>query len=237
MNSLTVEAGRREVCQERMARRASGRNLHLYDEFLGLTGPDRLQKIFARYELFRLVQDVPGDIVECGVFKGAGVYTWAKLLCLFKPNTEQRVVAFDFFETSRDVELRYPIDRECLEAHADGWISREALIADCKAWGFERLKLVAGDVASTTREYARSQLGARIALLYLDLDNYEGTLACLQNLYPLVSPGGVVVFDEYALPGYGETDAVDEFFRGQNMRLRSLPWARTPTAFFVKEGA
>ena len=38
--------------------RNPGRNLHLYDEFLGSTGPDRLQKIFARYELFRLAQDV-----------------------------------------------------------------------------------------------------------------------------------------------------------------------------------
>ena len=58
-------------------------------------------------------------------------------------------------------------------------LRRRLLIANCKAWGFERLKLIAGDVAATTREYARSQLGARSALLYLDLDNYEGTLACL----------------------------------------------------------
>src|SRR6185437_9623726 len=153
------------------------------------------------------------------------------------PNTEQRVVAFDFFETPRDVEFRYAIDKECLEAHAEVWTSQEVLIVNCKAWGFERLKLIAGDVAATTREYARSQLGARIALLYLDLDNYEGTLACLRNLYPLVSPGGVVAFDEYALAGYGESDAVDEFFRGQKIRLRSFPWAKTPMAFLVKEAA
>jgi Macrocin-O-methyltransferase (TylF) len=214
-----------------------GRNLQLYDAFLGSTGPDRLQRILARYELFKLVQNVPGDIVECGVFRGSGVYTWVKLLCLFKPNSEQRLVAFDFFEKSRDVEFRYAIDKECLEAHAEGWTSREVLVANCKAWGFERLKLIAGDVAATTREYARSHLGARIALLYLDLDNYEGTLACLKNLYSLVSPGGVVAFDEYGLAGYGESDAVDEFFRYQRIRLRSFPWARTPTAYFVKEAA
>jgi len=78
-----------------------------------------------------------------GVFRGSGVYTWVKLLCLFKANTEQRVVAFDFFETSREVEFRYAIDKECLEAHAEGWTSQEVLIANCKAWGFERLKLFA----------------------------------------------------------------------------------------------
>ena len=53
----------------------------------------------------------------------------------------------------------------------------------------------------------------------------------------MVSPGGVVAFDEYALAGYGESDAVDEFFRGQKIGLRSFPWAKTPTAFVVKEAA
>jgi len=53
----------------------------------------------------------------------------------------------------------------------------------------------------------------------------------------LVSPCGVVAFDEYALAGYGESDAVDEFFRGQKIRLRSFPWAKTPMAFLVKEAA
>jgi len=218
-----------------MATLAPSRNLHLYDEFLAATGPDRLQKIFARYELFKLAQDVPGDIVECGVFRGSGLFTWVKLLRLFKPNNEQRVVGFDFFEQGRDAEFRYAADKECLDQHAAGWSSRDALTAACKGWGFDRLTLVAGSVVETTRAYAKEQLGARISLLYLDVDNYEGTLACLKNLYPLVTPGGVVALDEYALAGYGESDAVDEFLRGQKVRLRSFPWANTPTAYFVKE--
>ena len=63
----------------------------------------------------------------------------------------------------------------------------------------------------------------------------SGALACLENLYPLVSTGGLVVFDEYALRSYGESNAVDEFFKGQKVRLRSLPWANTPSAYVVKE--
>ena len=70
----------------------------------------------------------------------------------------------------------------------------------------------------------------------------EARLCCANNEEPrpksaLVSPGGVVAFDEYALAGYGESDAVDEFFRGQKIRLCSFPWARTPMAFLVKETA
>ena len=48
-------------------------------------------------------------------------------------------------------------------------------------------------------------------MLYLDVDNYEGTLEILKNLYNKMAKGGVIAFDEYALQGHGESDAVDEF--------------------------
>ena len=76
-----------------------------YDQFLACSGPDRLQKILAKYELFKLTLDVPGDIVECGVWKASGLYTWAKLMRLLKPNGETRIIGFDFFEAERAVEL------------------------------------------------------------------------------------------------------------------------------------
>ena len=58
----------------------------IYDQFLKDTNIDRLQKILSRYELFKKIINVPGDICECGVFKGTGIFTWIKLLKLFKPN-------------------------------------------------------------------------------------------------------------------------------------------------------
>ena len=51
----------------------------------------------------------------------------------------------------------------------------------------------------------------------------------------IVATGGVVVFDEYALRTYGESNAVDEYFKGQSIRLRTLPWANTPSAYLIKE--
>ena len=209
-------------------------NLALYDNFLGKTGPDRLQKILARYELFRLTLEVPGDIAECGVFKGSGLFTWVKFMSLFKSNNEYRVIGFDFFETERVTDFKYQADRDCLDEHAEGWLTRDELTRTCAAWGFDRLSLQAGDVVETTRAFIEDNLGARLSLLYIDIDNYEGALACLRNLYPVVSPGGVVAFDEYALPGYGESDAVDEFLRENDERLRAISWANTPTAYFIK---
>lgn len=210
-------------------------NLSIYDQFLAGTSPDRLQKILARYELFRMVMDVPGDIAECGVFKASGFYTWAKLLRLFKPNNEIRLIGFDFFDTDRSMHFEFQQDKDCLDEHAENWSPQELIRANCAAWGFDNVDLVAGNVVETTRQFAAEHLGTRLSLLYIDVDNYEGALACLRNLYPILSVGGIVALDEYALRGYGESNAVDEYFKGQKIKLRSLPWANTPTAYVVKE--
>ena len=76
------------------------------------------------------------------------------------------------------------------------------LLRKCKEWDFKNLKLYAGDVKKTTKKYANENFGSRIALLYLDVDNYDGTLEILKNLYKKMAKGGIIVFDEYALQGH-----------------------------------
>lgn len=210
------------------------RSRQLYDEFLARGSLDRLQKLLARYELFRLAMHVPGDIVECGVFKGSGLYAWARLQGLLRPMNQYRIVGFDFFEAPREAVLRFAQDRRTLQQHAVGWAPREQILGNLKRLGATNVELIAGDIVETAKAYAR-QLGRRIALLYLDLDTYEATRGSLEHLFPLVSPGGVVAFDEYGLGSYGESDAVDDFFRGRRVALRSFAWGNTPTAYFVKE--
>ena len=47
--------------------------------FLKETNVGRLQKIITKYEIFKYIINVPGDICEFGVFKGSGIFTWVKL--------------------------------------------------------------------------------------------------------------------------------------------------------------
>ena len=59
----------------------------LYDSFNNfiLSGDTRLfNKLVSRALLYNEVKDIPGDIVECGVFKGTGLYTFLKLKNIFK---------------------------------------------------------------------------------------------------------------------------------------------------------
>ena len=211
-------------------------NLALYDEFLAYTGPDRLQKILARSELYKMALEVPGDVVECGVFKGSGIYTYAKLRHIFKPHSVQKILGFDFFDSERNAEIQHPADQNVLDQHATGWATQADILNNLKNMGITDVELIAGNVVETTKSYREQNLGFRISLLYLDVDNFEGTMGALENLYPLVANGGIVAFDEYAHRGHGEADAVDEFLKRENVKLKTLTWENTPTAYLVKGG-
>ena len=49
-------------------------------------------------------------------------------------------------------------------------------------------------------------------------------------------PNGVVVFDEYAIDEWGESIAVDEYFKDKKVVYKSFPWSFSPTAFLIKDG-
>ena len=90
----------------------------IYDNFLKETNVNRLQKILAKYELFKKIINVPGDICECGVFKGSGIFLWVKLMMIFKPNNNFKVVGFDFFRTKKkNVNFKYKIDKKVQAWH------------------------------------------------------------------------------------------------------------------------
>ena len=209
-------------------------SLLIYDDFLANSGYDRIQKILSKYELFKMAQNIPGDIVECGVHKGSGVYLYAKLLKLFKPHSLTKVIGFDFFGKKQKIKNRYKLDYICNKFHRGNGSEKTTIIKKLKKFGIMNVKLVSGDVCQTTKEYVKKNIGFRISMLFLDVDNYEGTLACLKNLYPYVTKGGLLVFDEYALENYGESDAVDEFIKNRKIKLKSIPWSSTPTGYFIK---
>lgn len=210
-----------------------------YNEFLLNGSLERFSKFLARYELFGKVSGKPGDVVECGVFKGAGVLYWAKLLQLFNPLSIRKVVGFDSFggypeKTTQEGEKK--TGSGFIQQAAYTAVQPEEIMETARKAGLEkRVELVKGDATFTTKEYAEKNRGFRIALLNLDFDVYEPTRAALENFYKLVVPGGVIAFDEYAIRGWGESDAVDEFFEGKRVAYQTLPWALSPTAFVVKQ--
>lgn len=97
-----------------------------------------------------------------------------------------------------------------------------------------RLELIEGDILKTGEKYVEENPGFRIALLHLDFDNYHGTKAALEAFYDRVVRGGIIVLDEYAKRGWGESDAVDEFFSDKNIKIEAIDDTFQPTALIQK---
>jgi hypothetical protein len=202
-------------------------------------------KAFAHYEVFKLVRDLPGDIVECGVYKGASLLSFARFLETFCPGDRTRkVLGFDHFKglVGRD-------EKDGLDARvgntAEGWnpaTFRDTLFALVDAFNKDsfvpqraRVELVDGDVTETAPAYVEANPGLRIALLHLDMDLYAPTLAALEAFWPRILTGGVVLLDEYAIREWpGESEALEEFFDGRPPRIEKFGWASAPGGYFVK---
>jgi len=205
-----------------------------------------LARLLAHYELFKHVIDLPGCIVECGVYRGGSFFTWSKLLETFCPGDRSRkVFGFDHFEGLQDFIAEDGTDSKIHRKVTGGFCSLQADIedpveahnADNLIPGVERCRLISGDVAKTLPAFLESEPGLRIALLHLDMDLYNPTKAALDVLYDSVLPGGLIVFDEYGqIPWEGETLAAEAFFRARNIEFRpkKLPFCSTPHGYIIK---
>ncbi|MFF6910280.1 TylF/MycF/NovP-related O-methyltransferase [Streptomyces sp. NPDC012389] len=192
-----------------------------------MTSPERLNAfILATRYIAR--HDIPGDIVECGVWRGGSMQACARTL-LSVGETERELYLFDTYEgmtppTAEDLRRDGRPAQELLDAQGkDRPIWAVASLEDVQA-GFEnvpypkeRVHYVRGRVEDTVPEQAPEQ----IAILRLDTDWYASTKHELEHLYSRLVSGGVLLIDDY---GYwqGSRQAVDEFLDKTGERLLLL---------------
>jgi len=207
-----------------------------------------ITRLLADYDLFRMIVDLPGSIAEFGVYLGAGIFTWSKLLETFTPgDRSRRVYGFESTEGYRGLvpEDGHPqpwIDNVVgTKVVPDGYLDRMVRLTnlDNLIPGAERVRLIKGNIMETVPEFVRTAQGTRFSLLYFDVNLYEPTLMGLRMLYPLLIPGGILAFNGYASPPWqGETVAVERYFKEVNTRqppLRKFPYSIHPSGYLVKE--
>ena len=205
-----------------------------------LLGPDtgRLKKMLVRYDLYSMTKDVEGDIFECGVFKGAGLMFWLKLLSIYEPESSKKIIGFDTFKLFGGplTDLEKETAEEYMEEASVREVSQDSIHSYTQSAGLSsRVELVAGDIALTSNQYVQNKPDCSISLLHLDLDTYDGTKASLEALYPSVSSGGIIIFDEYGDPKWNETEAVDEFFADKDVEIIRISYSSKPTAYILKK--
>jgi hypothetical protein len=192
-----------------------------------------LKRFLAMYEIFKLALPVKGSIVECGVFKGFGVMSWAKLSAMLEPeNLTRRVYAFDTFAgfpTVHEKDQTRVADVTRGGLFADSYDELQALITEFDRDRFlghvDKVHLIKGDVVETIPPFLESHPHLVVSLLFLDMDLYEPTKAALKQFLPRMPKGALLVFDELDNPMWpGETLATLEEVGLGRLALRRFEW-------------
>jgi O-methyltransferase len=195
-----------------------------------MVGHRRLDNLRACIETV-LREDVPGDLIETGVWRG-GASIYMKAVLHAHGVGDRAVYACDSFEGLPPPDPRYPADR------GSRWHRKTPLkvsLEEVRA-NFERYRLL-DDNVKLVKGWFRDTLPGlgdrRWALIRLDGDMYESTLDALENLYPRLSPGGFVIVDDYeidacrrAVHDYRERHGIDEPIR--EIDWTGVYWRRAP---------
>lgn len=215
--------------------------------------------------MYERILYIPGDVVECGLgegntfsmlayLAGSEEYPYPPAMAITASRlagSERKLWGFDSFEgwpepVEYDASPRHPQKGEwrVSEEEVRERLERSGIIRDFPSL---EIKIVPGFFKDTLPTLPDRP----IAFLHVDCDLYVGYRDVLTYLFPRVTKGGVVLFDEYKefppLPEYdygriekwpGATRAIDEYFVNTRYAIRSYPinhWPGSKKYFVVKE--
>jgi predicted O-methyltransferase YrrM len=189
-----------------------------------MTSPERIQALTAA-TYYVVHAGVPGAIVECGVWRGGSMMAVARTLKQLGV-TDRELFLFDTFEGMTDPTEE---DRMWTGGRASELLSQHG--REERIWGVapldvakrnvlgvgydpKKIRFVKGPVERTLPDAAPAQ----IALLRLDTDWYASTKHELEQLFPRLSPGGILIIDDYG-HWLGARQATDEYIAEHDISL------------------
>ncbi len=193
---------------------------------LTMTSPERILELCNAVDYLSRNQ-IQGDFVECGVWRGGSTAAAAKTL-LANDDTNRTLWLYDTFDgmsepTEQDVDF--------MGQSAEALLEQQDRNDAKSVWCYSPLEQVKTAMANTgypmqkvrfvegkVEETLPVQIPDRISLLRLDTDWYESTRCELEYLFPKLVPGGVLIVDDY---GHWEgcRRAVDEYFEENNIAM------------------
>jgi len=197
-------------------------------------------------EMFDMVKDVKGDIVECGVGRGRSLLIISAINYFLDKSEggDRKIYGYDSFEgfpkpTSEDRSIRNPQEGEWSESPSGTYKYSEdftELVLRKAGVLFDdyKLTLTKGFFCDTLISHPDRP----IAILHVDGDLYQSYLDTLNLLYEKVNHGGIIIFDDFFVEGPGNKKfpgsrrAVKEFF-GENFSL--LKTSVGGTYYYIKK--
>ena len=205
---------------EQYFKQSPGTYTEKLENFAKYVPRQNLARYLARYEIFKLIKEIQGSIVECGVLFGGGLMSFATISTILEPyNFQRRIVGFDTFDGFPGVSQKdtQGSSKKSVHLKKGGFNTASAYDDILKSIDvfnknrflnhFPKIDLVRGDFAITSQKYLKDNPHLIVSCLYLDFDIYEPTKIALERFLPLIPKGGVIVFDELSLEIAGHTDS------------------------------
>jgi len=191
-----------------------------------------LAKLLVKYELFKKCLDVHGSIIECGVFSGSGVMTFAHLNAILEPyNQWRKIIGFDIFNGFRSLSKKdnkkarkghYKDDSyDDINKTAD-ILNRFRLLQRDK-----QISLIKGDICKTVPKYLKENPQLIVSMLYLDCDLYAPTSTAINVFIDRIPKGGIIVFDQLNSEEHpGETIALFNNCDINKLKIQRFPFTK-----------
>ncbi|MEA3476864.1 MAG: TylF/MycF/NovP-related O-methyltransferase [Bacteroidota bacterium] len=192
--------------------------IHRRAQPFSMVSPERL---YATYQAIKYVEsnNIEGDVVECGVWKGGNSMVMA--LTLRQCNSKQRnIYMYDTYEGmvepgEKDIDFKGQHSGGVWKKHQSSEVNQwcysplEEVEQNMVSTGYpmDKVHFIKGKVQGTIPD----EIPEKIAVLRLDTDWYDSTRHELIHLFPLISRNGVLLIDDYG-HWKGQKEAVDEFF-------------------------
>lgn len=192
-------------------------------------GPSLIAPVWlkALYGLVEYVERarIPGDIVECGVYRGGSAAILAH--ALQRHHTPRQLWLFDSFSGLPAPSAVDGPGAPDLTGKLSADVASVRQLLRRTGVALDAVHIVPGWFHETFPSAALHQ----IALLHIDADWYASIKLCLETFYDRLSPGGVVVLDDY-LDWPGCKTALDEFLRARSLTVKLCGGNDAPVHFF-----
>jgi len=225
-------------------RNGAGSDLEKLQNFAKYVPRQTITRFISKYELFKKILNVQGSIIECGVYLGGGLMTFAQLSAILEPvNHQRKIIGFDTFsgfaDLSKEDEKGQSIHSKKGGFDVDSYDDLKKCIELYDSNRFighiPKISLVKGDAKQSIPKYIEDNPHSVVSLLYLDFDVFEPTKIALEYLVPRMPKGAIIAFDELNAQLWpGETLAVLKSIGIRNLRIQRFPWD-TVISFAVLE--
>lgn len=184
--------------------------IRYYESFEGKDNYHSLDRKYALEQIMKLVSSVKGDTAECGAFKGASSF----LICRSIVGSQKKHHIFDSFEG-----LSLPGNEDSSYWKKGDLASNETIIQESLK-DFDFVVYYKGWIPEKFHEVSK----LRFSFVHLDVDLYKPTLDSLIFFYDRMSPGGIILCDDYGFTTCpGAKKAMDLFFYDKPEQIVCLP--------------